>query len=422
MFAAQSDIALRVGQALSASVTLEEQERLGKRPTSSVAAYELLIRARNAPGSSAEERLRASIDLLRRAIAVDPRFAAAYSEIANACYFLGAYGDLAALPRGVDAANKALEIDPELASGYHGLALNLHQLGRLREALPAYRKAITIDPSYSEGFFDAAFGENTAGRYDEALTYAKRGRELTPNTSAASYHVGVSLLQLDDDGRTERFLTSAATRFPNAMRLQILLALLDLRRHRPGQALQRIRAAAQRAPNSIEVLLTRAEIETFTNAAEAADDVRSLFARAPEGLFHTAPYPVKLAHAWILKRRGQSAEAGSILDAVLAANRMALADGADWPVLFMQNAAVRALQGQTAAALDELDRAYAAGSHDARTLAIDPFFASLRGEPRFTELLFPHHLRRRRDARSSRLLRVAVTFSDEAGQRAPRIG
>jgi len=72
VFAAQSDIALQVGQALSASVTLEEQARLGKRPTSSVAAYGLLIRARSAPGSTSEERLRASIDLLRRAIAFDP--------------------------------------------------------------------------------------------------------------------------------------------------------------------------------------------------------------------------------------------------------------------------------------------------------------------------------------------------------------
>ena len=38
VFAVQSDIALRVADALKASVTLEEQARLGKRPTTSVAA------------------------------------------------------------------------------------------------------------------------------------------------------------------------------------------------------------------------------------------------------------------------------------------------------------------------------------------------------------------------------------------------
>ena len=50
VFAAQSDIALRVAEALNASVTLDEQARLGKRPTSSVAAYELFIRARSPRG------------------------------------------------------------------------------------------------------------------------------------------------------------------------------------------------------------------------------------------------------------------------------------------------------------------------------------------------------------------------------------
>jgi serine/threonine protein kinase/tetratricopeptide (TPR) repeat protein len=387
VFAAQSDIALRVGEALNASVTLEEQARIGKRPTSSVAAYELFVRARNAPGTTTEERLQASIELLRRAVALDPRFAEAFSQIATTCYFLGAYGDLSALGRGVEAANKALEIDPELASGYHGLALNLHQLGRLREALPAYRKAIALDPSYSEGLLDLSFGENTAGRYDEALKYAKRGRELTSNTSTGYYHIGVSLLQLDDNERTGRFLTAAAARFPNAMRLQALLALLDLRRGRPQAALDRIRAAAVKTPNNIEVLLTQAEIATFAGAPDAADHVAALLERAADGLFHSAPYPVKLAHAYYLHRRGATTEAGKILDGILADNRKALADGADWPMVFVQNAAVYALEGQPVTALDELERAYQAGWRDGRTIAIDPFYTSVRSEPRFTQLL-----------------------------------
>ena len=42
----------------------------------------------------------------------------------------------------------------ELASGYRGLALNLHQMGRLREALPAYRKAVALDPSHTARFQD----------------------------------------------------------------------------------------------------------------------------------------------------------------------------------------------------------------------------------------------------------------------------
>ena len=170
-------------------------------------------------------------------------------------------------------------------------------------------------------------------------------------------------------------------------RLQILLALLDLRRGQPKAAVDRIRAAAEKTPESIEVLLTRAEIETFAGAADAPDDVASLLPRAADGLFHNAPYPVRLAHAYHLFRRGATLEAGKILDGILTANQRALADRADWPVVFMQNAAVHALQDQRAGALDDLDRAYAAGWRDGRTLAIDPFFTTIRADPRFTQLL-----------------------------------
>jgi len=387
VFAAQSDIAVQVGKALNASVTLEEEARIGKRPTSSVAAYELFVQARTAPGKTNEDRLHAEIDLLNRAVAIDPRFAEAYSEIANAYYFLGAYGDPSALARGVEAGNSALKIDPELASGYRGLALNLNEMGRLSEALPAYLKAVTLNPSYGAGLVDFAHGLMTAGRYDEALKYALRARQLNPNARGGGYHLGVALVQLDDDTRSERFLTAAAARSPSDSRLQILLAFLDLRRGRPQSAIDRIRAAAEKTPNNIEVLLTRAEIGTFAGAPDAPDHVASLFERAAEGLFHTAPYPVKLAHAYHLQRRGVSAGARQIMDQLLATNRRALADGADWPTVFMQNAAVYALQGHGPAALDELERAYAAGWRDGRTLAIDPFFTSVRSEPRFTELL-----------------------------------
>jgi hypothetical protein len=134
-------------------------------------------------------------------------------------------------------------------------------------------------------------------------------------------------------------------------------------------------------------LLTRAEILTFAATPDAPAIVRSLVERAADGLFHNAPYPVKLAHAYHLHRAGRDAEAAKILDDVLAANQKSISSGADWPMAFMQNAAVYALRGQTAAALDELDRAYTAGWRDGRTLAIDPFFESMRTEPRFTQLL-----------------------------------
>ena len=76
-----------------------------------------------------------------------------------------------------------------------------------------------------------------------------------------------------------------------------------------------------------------------------------------------------------------------LMDDMLAANREAIVGGANWPMVFMQNAAIHALRGNATAALDALDQGYEAGWRDHRMLAIDPLLASLRKEPRFTALL-----------------------------------
>ena len=184
--------------------------------------------------------------------------------------------------------------------------------------------------------------------------------------------MGVDLLCLDDDGRTERFLTAAAARFASTPRITVLLAFLDLRRGQPEAAVARIRAAAEKAPNNIELLLARAEILTFAGAADAPDVVRSLLARAADALLHNAPYPVSSCTPTTCSVPGRPREAATILDEIAAANRKSLMTGVNWPMVFVQNGAIHALRGESTAALDELDRAYAAGWRDGRTLAIDP--------------------------------------------------
>ena len=49
----------------------------------------------------------------------------------------------------------------------------------------------------------------------------------------------------------------------------------------------------------------------------------------------------------------------------------------------MELAAINAIEGRTAEALDWLERGYRAGWKDARFLGIDPFFAPVRREPRY---------------------------------------
>jgi eukaryotic-like serine/threonine-protein kinase len=386
VFSAQSDIALSIAEALQATVTLEEQSRVGKRPTASVAAYQLFIRERGMRGGN-RARLLERIDLLNQAVGLDPQFALAYTQLATHYQFLASFGDTSAPAKSIDAAHKALAIDPQLAQAHHALGLGTFQAGRLRESLAAMQKSTELDPSFIDGLNDFGQALNTAGRFDEALHSAKRALTLMPNQATVYYHVGMHLVYLDADSRAERFLAPAAVRFPAATRLQILLSYLDLRRGRTDAALDRIRRTVDNAPTNVEALLTRLEVAAIAGSADAGRFAEALLAESADAPTQLTWHSVKLVHAYQLHKEGQKARASELMDQVLAASEEAIKGGADWLYPRIQIATVHAIRGDVPTALDWLERAYQAGWKDPRIARMLPMWASLRREPRFEKLV-----------------------------------
>jgi len=68
------------------------------------------------------------------------------------------------------------------------------------------------------------------------------------------------------------------------------------------------------------------------------------------------------------------------------ADHYRLEAGAEGFAAPMELAAINAIEGRTDAALEWLERGYRAGWKDARFLSLDPFFASVRGEPCYLSL------------------------------------
>jgi len=94
----------------------------------------------------------------------------------------------------------------------------------------------------------------------------------------------------------------------------------------------------------------------------------------------------RLRYASVLMHRGAREKALALARKALDEADLALRDGNQSPRVPLEIAAAHALCGRPADALDSLERAYAAGLRDHRSLAIDPVFEPLRGDPRFAAL------------------------------------
>jgi serine/threonine-protein kinase len=386
VFAVQGDVARNVSSALQATLTPVEAGRVGHIATSNPEAYRLYLRA-----LSERAHLRAGnvaqAALLKQAIQLDTTFAAAYAMLARTLMFRAVAGEPVYLDSGFVAARRAIALDPDEALGYFAMGDLLSNLEKFSEARRSYLRALELNPGHVGAMADLANVYVALGRYDEALDWALRAQQLDPNHSHGPYHTGLPLLGLGDDSATARFLLAAEQKSPKQPRTQGLLVWLDLRRGRNVAATERAKRLMLNQPDNTEVPPIRAELAVFTNDPDAAALIEPLARQDPEAAGQMFPESLRSMYALTLHRQGKQKEAARLWAESSRTAERNLADGREGFYAPMELAAISAIEGRTAEALDWLEKGYRAGWRDAVLLEMDPFFASVRQEPRYKAIV-----------------------------------
>jgi tetratricopeptide (TPR) repeat protein len=221
---------------------------------------------------------------------------------------------------------------------------------------------------------------------DEALDWTLRSHQLNPAHRHGPYHVALPLIQLDDDSATARFLLDAERRMPTELRVQGMLAWLDLRRGSPRAAIERARRLVRHEPDDTEGPPILAEMAVVVGDSDAGRLIEPLARQDPKAAGQMFPESLRSLYALTLHRQGDTRRAAELWREADAAARRSLETGAEGYAAPMELAAINAIQGRTDEALDWLERGYRAGWKDARLLGLDPFFASVSREPRYLTL------------------------------------
>jgi TolB-like protein/Flp pilus assembly protein TadD len=197
VFAIQSDVAEKIANALQVELSPEEKERLEKKPTENLEAYNSYLRGRFFWNRRTEEDIKKAIKYFEQAIEKDPNYALAYTGLADSYNMLGSYELLEpneAYPNARKAALRALDIDNTLGEAHASLARVKHCFdwdweGAERE----YKRAIDLNPSYATSHSWYSSLLLYSGRFDEALEEAKRAQELDPLSLVVITGVGQTL-------------------------------------------------------------------------------------------------------------------------------------------------------------------------------------------------------------------------------------
>ncbi len=215
VFAIQDEIATSIVNALKVVLTEKEVKAIKKVPTQSVRAYEYYLRGRQLFHQRRAETLDAAEDLYRRAIALDPDYALAFSGLADcSCFrfFEHAGGD-EALAQAESASRRALKLDPELAEAHASRGLALTYQRRFDEASEEFERAMELDSSLYEAPWYYARSLQAQGNIDRAVALYERAAELRIDDYQASIFAAIGYRQLGrmDDARnaTQRGIAAA---------------------------------------------------------------------------------------------------------------------------------------------------------------------------------------------------------------------
>ncbi len=206
IFAVQDEIAGLIAQNLSVKLAGTGNATREVNPE----AHRLVLEGRHFWNLRTADGFDRAEAAFRRAIALDPEYAAAYSGLANT---LGTRLGYRAYEGEIDmsyeasraAAARAVELDPTDAQVYPALGLALTNEGHYAEAKEVYQKALRLNPNYALSHHWLSLVLELEGRIDEALVEINRAVELDPLSGIA---VGTQARMLMEAGRyAEAFAT-----------------------------------------------------------------------------------------------------------------------------------------------------------------------------------------------------------------------
>jgi adenylate cyclase len=184
LFSLQDKITTQIAGALAIRVTEVERLRVLAKSTANLEAYDYVLRARPALQRPERAKLVEARVLLRRAIAIDPNYAAAYSALAETYHLATVMGWAEApsdtLSRAEELANNALRLDETdvRARTILGRIHVFHQ--QYEQAKVELARAIAINPNDAQGLAGRGNVLMWLGQTDAAVEALELARRIDP--------------------------------------------------------------------------------------------------------------------------------------------------------------------------------------------------------------------------------------------------
>ncbi len=183
IFAVESEVAQRIATSLEAKLTGHEKEAINYIGTKIPAAYDAYLRGialRNSQSREGQDQL---IKFCRQAVALDPNYAAAWSDIAVAEGLRFIKGNRTEAQRALvqEAAENALRLDPDHGSGHAAMGMYFYYcLQEYDQALIELQKSREQEPNNPLTLQAVGLVKRRQGKLDESVALQLQAAQIDP--------------------------------------------------------------------------------------------------------------------------------------------------------------------------------------------------------------------------------------------------
>ena len=186
---------------------------------------------------------------LEAALALNPKFVAAHSNLAVAMIFADKPDDA------LRHLQTALEINPRDPRSLYGMASLLAALGKPDEAVGYYLQTLARNPDHFEAHYGLGLIRSDEGKLDEALQHWFRAVQLDPLYVDAHYALAGALAARGDTAAAAEHYRIAAELRPNYLAALVNLGLSEAKLGQFDAATQTFTKALKLDPNNPEAHL-----------------------------------------------------------------------------------------------------------------------------------------------------------------------
>jgi serine/threonine protein kinase/tetratricopeptide (TPR) repeat protein len=179
----QSELAETVAREIAVQLTPTEVTQLARRHVVNPVAHLEYLKGRHSAWGGSPEGVDLGLRHVKRALELDPDFAAGWSALAD-CHIIRATRGMApaaeAAAEATAAARRALEIDPSLADAHVSIGVVQMHTGDLQGGIRSLRHAIELNPALALAHNMLARALSSFERHEEALRAAQTSVSLDP--------------------------------------------------------------------------------------------------------------------------------------------------------------------------------------------------------------------------------------------------